>query len=132
MMYENTKTDSKTQLPTGAIRCANTAAGATARYDLLPPTPLRRWAEAFGEGAAKYGEDNWLKGFDARNLMNHLEAHIQMYKSGDHSEDHLAHAMWNLGALMHFEETRPDLMNLPNYQEAAKRRINESRGMADV
>lgn len=114
-----------TVIETGAKRSNESAAGALARYDLIPPGPLKRWAEAFGEGVAKYGEDNWLKGFTARNLMNHLEAHIQMFKAGDESEDHLAHAMWNLGALMHFQKTRPDLMDLPNYQDAAKIRLEK-------
>jgi hypothetical protein len=32
---------------------------------------------------------------------------------GDNTEDHLAHATWNLLATIHFEETRPELIDIP-------------------
>jgi hypothetical protein len=101
---------------TGAIRGATVAGEGKnkfpPRYDLLNPIMLRRLAETFGEGAGKYGDANWLKGMDEKTLLNHCLAHIVMWMQGDRSEDHLAHAMWNLGAIMHFEETRPELLNL--------------------
>lgn len=83
-----------------------------ARYELISTIGLRRVAETYGEGAIKYGDDGWLKGFDQKGLLNHALAHLNLYRSGDKTEDHLAHATWNLITLMHFEETRPDLLNL--------------------
>lgn len=93
----------------GAKRQPGVAGSKEARYDLLSPIALRRWAETFAEGAAKYGDHNYLRGFPVSVLMNHALAHLNQYMAGDTSEDHLAHAFWNIGAIIHFSETRPDL-----------------------
>lgn len=95
--------------PTGAIRGTDNSG---VRFDLISSVGLRRLAETYAEGAAKYGDNNWLKGIPASNLLNHLEVHLNKFKSGDTSEDHLAHAAWNLFTLMHFQETRPELIDL--------------------
>lgn len=84
------------------------------RYDLISPIGLRRIAETYAEGSQKYGDHNWLKGMPASDLLNHALAHLNDFKRGDTSEDHLAHAAWNLIAMMHFQETRPDMMDLPH------------------
>ena len=83
-----------------------------ARYDLVPTEGLRRLAETYGEGSLKYTDDNWHKGMEDKGLINHALAHLVQYRTGDQSEDHLAHALWNLMTTMHFQETRPDLMTL--------------------
>ncbi len=79
------------------------------RYDLVSPIGMRRLAETYAEGARKYGASNWLKGFPMSSLSNHVFKHLFQWVARDKSEDHLAHAAWGLMALMHFEETRPDL-----------------------
>lgn len=83
-----------------------------ARFDLITPVGLRRLAETYGEGAIKYSDENWLKGIDCKNLMNHAMTHINKYLAGDTSEDHLAHASWNLFAIMHNEERIPKMQNI--------------------
>jgi hypothetical protein len=83
-----------------------------ARYELISTIGLRRLAETHGEGSIKYGDNNWLNGMEDKDLLNHALAHINLYRAGDRTEDHLAHASWNLFACMHFEETRPELMTL--------------------
>jgi hypothetical protein len=88
------------------------------RYDLISPIGMRRLAATYHEGAVKYGDGNWLKGMPSGDLLNHLLKHIEQWRRGDASEDHLAHAAWNLFALMHFEETRPELME-SCYRKAA-------------
>ena len=97
----------------GAVRSTE-ADGA--RYDLISPIALRKLAETCHEGAIKYNEKgcppNWLKGMPMSDVMNHLLTHIYKWISGDTSEPHLPHAFWNLMALIHFEETRPDLMDV--------------------
>lgn len=74
------------------------------RYDLISPVLIRRLAETYAEGAKKYGDNNWQKGVPVSDLLNRAIAHLFAYLDGDTSEDHLAHAMWNVGAVAHFEE----------------------------
>lgn len=95
-----------TSFASGAVRSSD--ADAT-RFDLISPFGLRRLAETQAEGARKYGDHNYRKGIPFSNLLNHLERHICLFKMGDTSEDHLAHAAWGLFALMEFQETRPEL-----------------------
>lgn len=102
----------------GATRCVGVAGDKPgefpARFDLVLNNPigLRRLAQTYGEGAIKYGPDNWKKGFPESNLINHAMAHLTKHIEGDRTEDHIAHAVWNLYTLMHFQVTRPDLMDL--------------------
>lgn len=93
----------------GAIRSTDAD---SVRYDLITPIGLRRLAETYAEGANKYGHDNWLHGIPASDLFNHTIRHLYLWLAGDKSEDHLAHAAWNIFTMMHFEETRPELIDI--------------------
>ena len=95
---------------TGAVRGTDTQ---HERWDLITPIGLRRLAQTYAEGAQKYTPWNWAKGLPASNLICHAIRHIMLWLSGDRTEDHLAHATWNIMTLMHFEETRPDLIDIP-------------------
>lgn len=75
------------------------------RYDLMSPYALKRLALTYAEGAKKYGDGNWLRGIPIDNLINHALHHIFAFMRGDQSEDHLAHAAWNILAIIHFQET---------------------------
>lgn len=98
------------KFPTGAQRSGDAE---FERYDLITPIGLRRLAETYAEGAARHGERNWELGMPASALINHSLRHINLWMDGDDNEDHLAHASWNLLGAMHFEETRPDLIDIP-------------------
>lgn len=102
----------------GAIR-SNEEAGSDkpCRYDLISHIGYRRLAETYAEGAAKYNDNNWRKGIPCSNLINHAIAHLNAYLAGDNSEDHLAHAAWNLFAIMENEELRPKMNDLYFRQE---------------
>ena len=113
-MYDHPDT---VQFPTGAQRSAD-ADGE--RYDLIAPIGLRRLAETYAEGAAKYGERNWERGMPASVLMNHAIRHLYLWIDGDTSEDHLSHAAWGLFALMTFEEVAPEFIDLPTRPEAIR------------
>lgn len=89
---------------TGAIR--STEADGI-RYDLIPQLGLERVAQTCYEGAKKYSPNNWKKGFNWSTMMNHAQIHLAQYLKGDTSEDHLAHACWNLLALMDYETIFP-------------------------
>jgi hypothetical protein len=107
---------------TGAVRNKLYPMGAhfPARYDLLlrNAEAMKRLAETFGEGFDKYGADNWMKGFKESMYLSHGIEHLRLYAAGDASEDHLAHATWNLMALMWVQANRPDLLDLTKPQQA--------------
>jgi hypothetical protein len=86
---------------TGAVRDNQTD---KLRYDLMSPLAARRIAQVFTKGAKKYGDRNWEKGMPFSRVLASALRHIESYKLGDVSEDHLAHAAWNLEALLHYEE----------------------------
>ena len=77
------------------------------RYDLLPARAIKLVAIAMGEGAIKYGDENW-KGLPESNLVNHALRHIMEYMSGDRDEPHLSHAAANLLMLANTEEFNED------------------------
>ena len=77
------------------------------RYDLLPARAIKLVAIAMGEGAIKYGDENW-KGLPESNLVNHALRHIMEYLGGDRDEPHLSHAAANLLMLANTEEFNED------------------------
>lgn len=91
------------EFSTGARRGTDTD---HCRYDLISPLALKALAETCAEGSVKYGDANWLQGLPDSNLLNHVQNHLNSWQSGDTSEPHLAHAMWNLMALIHQEKNR--------------------------
>jgi hypothetical protein len=106
MKKEKTIANDTVTYSTGAVRSADAE---KTRYDLVSPIGLRRVAEACSEGAAKYSDFNWEKGMAIPDVLNHAVRHVYLYLSGDRTEDHLAHAGWNLFAAMHSEELWPEL-----------------------
>lgn len=95
---------------TGAVRGTDCN---DVRYDLISPIGLRRIAETYAEGSQKYGDSNWQKGIPTRDLLNHALKHLQLWQIGNTDEDHLAHAAWNIIAMMHTEERMPELVSRP-------------------
>lgn len=100
------------EFDTGAHRSSGSGKG---RYDLIPIKPNRRVAIKYEQGAEVYGPRNWEKGMPFSRLVDSAKRHIDQFIEGDPSEDHLAAAVWNLFAIMHFQEYRPDLNDLPVY-----------------
>lgn len=99
-------TQERREYDTGAVRsgdCEET------RYDLISPIGLERLAQTYAEGARKFGAFNWENGMPVTDLLNHAIAHIFKYLRGDRSEDHLAHAAWNLLGAIHSVEMWPHL-----------------------
>lgn len=99
-------TQERREYDTGAVRsgdCEQT------RYDLISPIGLERLAQTYAEGAAKFGAFNWENGMPVNDLLNHAIAHVYKFLRGDRTEDHLAHAAWNLLGAIHSMEMWPDL-----------------------
>ena len=97
---------SRREFTTGAVRSGDAE---SVRYDLISPIGLEAVARTCAEGAAKYGDFNWERGMPVHDLINHGLRHIYRYLSGDRSEEHLAHAAWNLLSAIHSDEAWPHL-----------------------
>jgi hypothetical protein len=91
---------------TGAVRSKE--ADAT-RYDLISPIGLEEVARTCAEGAERYGDHNWEKGFPVHDLLNHALRHVYLFLAGDRSEPHLGHAAWGLLASIHSCKLWPHL-----------------------
>jgi hypothetical protein len=78
------------------------------RMGLIPPTILWALGEVYTQGAEKYEADNWAAGCPYRELMDCALRHMVKWLAG-HRDDaesgnhHLAHALWNIGTLLHME-----------------------------
>lgn len=89
------------EFSTGARRDIQEGKG---RYDLIPAEPLKRLAQLYERGAAKYGEHNWSKGIPLSRYLDSAFRHLVNYMEGDREEDHLIAAVWNLFSLVATEE----------------------------
>jgi len=90
----------ETATPGGGER--ESAAG-RGRFDLVPPYPILRLAQHYELGAMKYQDRNWQKGLKLSRLLDSAERHLNTFKDGDRSEDHLAAVLWNIAGYMHTE-----------------------------
>lgn len=84
------------------------------RYDLIPELPLRRLAEVYTIGAAKYGDSNWALGMKWSRLHGALMRHLEAWRRGEmldpqDKQHHLASVAWCAFSLMEYEETHPEL-----------------------
>lgn len=91
---------------TGAVRSSDCE---KTRYDLISPIGLQALAKTYAEGAAKFGFCNWENGMPVTDLLNHGIAHLYKFLGGDRSEEHLAHAAWNILGAIHSLELWPHL-----------------------
>jgi hypothetical protein len=94
---------------TGAKRDTDTGKG---NPHLISTHMLRRLAVHLQKGAAKYDAWNWAKGIPVTRCMDSAMRHWMSYMEGKRDEDHLAAIIFNVMAVIHFEETgRSDLFN---------------------
>ena len=106
------------------------------RFDLLPPIAIRRLAQHFENGSAKYGDRNWEKGQPLSRYLDSSIRHLFSHLEGMRDEDHLAAAAWNIICMIHTEEMirrgllSDQLDDLPSYIEENEPRteiISESQ-----
>jgi len=90
------------------------------RFDLISPFALLRLARVYEKGSYKYADRNWEKGAAFGRFISSALRHIFQYMMGYKDEDHLAQATWNLFAIMHLEQTHPELDDMPNYIKEEK------------
>jgi hypothetical protein len=82
------------------------------RYDLICPEQLKGLASVYTYGATKYLPHNWSKGQAYSTILASLKRHIAAFESGEDYDaeskcQHMAHAMWNCGALISFAKFYP-------------------------
>ena len=82
------------------------------RYDLICPEQLKGLASVYTYGAGKYPAGNWCKGQAYSTILASLKRHIAAFESGEDYDaeskcQHMAHAMWNCGALISFAKFYP-------------------------
>ncbi len=97
------------QFDTGAVRDPAEGKG---RYDLITPHGLRRLALHYEAGAKKYDDRNWERGIPASRCFSSAVRHLYRWLNGERKEDHLAAAAWNIFAIMHFQEEKPEMIDV--------------------
>lgn len=109
----------RTQFSTGAVRDIDDS---KPRPDLRSPFAAERVGLWMGLGARKYSEHNWEKGIPFSRVLASLERHLMKFKQRiKDGEDHLAALVFNVEALIHFEEMiqrgilQAELDDLPMY-----------------
>jgi hypothetical protein len=97
------------EFDTGAVRDPSSGKG---RYDLISPYATLRLALRYEEGAKKYNDRQWEKGYPASRCFDSAKRHLDKWLMGMTDEDHLAAAVWNIYAIMHFEEVKPEMIDI--------------------
>ena len=91
------------------------------RFELISPFALMRLAGVYERGAKKYDARNWEKGQPFSRFLDSALRHLNRFAMGWTDEDHLSQALWNVAAIIHFQELgRTDLDDMPHYQEGPK------------
>jgi hypothetical protein len=85
------------QFATGSVRDVRCGKG---RFDLIPAIFLRRLAQHFENGAAKYGDHNWQKGQPLASYIDSAMRHLVCLLECLHDEDHAAAVAWNACAFL--------------------------------
>lgn len=88
--------------------------GGKERFDLIPVKPIMHLAKLYAKGADKYGVRNWEKGIEYGRLYSAAERHMKKYWGGEKydpidGQHHLVASIWNLMAIMEFEDTHPEM-----------------------
>lgn len=104
------------EMPTGSVRDTREGKG---RFDLISPFALRRLAGVYERGSRKYAARNWEKGQPFSRCLDSALRHLNAFAMGWTDEDHLSQALWNVAAIIHFQETgrSAELDDMPHYQE---------------
>jgi hypothetical protein len=83
---------------TGSVRDRREGKG---RFDLIPLEPMRRLAQLYERGAAKYGPNNWMRGQPLMaSYFDSALRHMADLRAGEPTEDHCAAILWNIVGYM--------------------------------
>lgn len=104
------------QFTTGAVRDITTG---KPDFSLISPFAMKRLAMLMVRGAEKYGKFNWTKGMNFSTFWESFSRHAnQFYMQESPEEDHLAAILFNIMAIMHFQEIgrEEELNDLPKWK----------------
>lgn len=76
------------------------------RYDLISPFALKRIANHMAKWALKYSERNREKWIPIERCYESALRHVMQYAMWEEDEDHLSAAIFNLMAIIHFQECK--------------------------
>lgn len=89
-------------------------------YHLISPHVLNSLARRHAVGLGKYGAagnacslhnlNDQSKGIPGTSLIDHAFYHLNKWRAGDVTDDHLSGAIWNIAMLIHYSVERPDLL----------------------
>lgn len=88
------------------------------RFDLIPADALTEEARVYGFGAAKYADNNWLKGYKYSLSLAALFRHLVLWTMGQsHDKEsglhHLMHVKWHCNTLFVFETRKLGTDDIP-------------------
>lgn len=113
--YETKDSGAREEMPTGSVRDTRVGKG---RFDLVSPFAMTRLAGVYERGAVKYADRNWEKGQLFSRFLDSATRHLNSFAKGWVDEDHLAQAVWNIMAIMHFQELGwHELDDMPHYEK---------------
>lgn len=80
-----------------------------ARFSLIPPGFVWALAEHYGQGAKKYADRNWEKGYKWSLSVDASQRHLHQWLQGEDNDQetgssHLIAAAWHLCALWFFHK----------------------------
>ena len=83
------------------------------RLDLIPKSMLSALGMVYTKGAVKYSDRNWEKGMAYSRIIGPAYRHFMKWLMGERLDSelgthHLAHAIFNLAALIEYESTHPE------------------------
>jgi hypothetical protein len=84
------------EMSTGAVRDLHDG---KPRPDLIPPSTILHKAIHFGEGAEKYGDNNWRRGIPVMLYWASAWRHLVLFGIGLTDEPHLRAASWNIDCM---------------------------------
>ena len=101
-----------------------------ARFDLIPTDFLQALAEHYGNGAAKYEDRNWERGYPYSLSYAALQRHVTAWWSGEDNDSeegfgqsHLLAAAWHCIALWWFHEHGKGTDNRPKYNSSETQQL---------
>lgn len=84
------------------------------RHDLIPTGALAELAEHYGEGAKKYADHNWRRGYEWSKSYAAMQRHARAFWSGEDIDPetgskHIIAVAWHAFTLATYMEEHPEL-----------------------